>query len=249
MSRTKSPILRLAWAMRDAALPPRCMGCDGPALSTGPLRSLCAHCAHGLWPIVSTACERCGFLLPVLPSAERIRCGRCLVRPPAFGSASSAFVHGGPIATAIVRLKHGDMHHAEGLLDLVESHEKTPLIESGTRIVPIPLHPRRCRARGYNQAFLLARALGRRLRCARPLRALARTRDTPIQPGLSPGQRRRNVQGAFHCRRLVKGMRVLLVDDVLTTGATLDAAATALLRAGCVSVDAWTVSRVHAGVP
>jgi ComF family protein len=241
--------IHLSHAMRDVLFPPHCMCCDGPLAPGEAVDSPCEECMHGVWPIDCATCDRCGFLLPAVVSDIPALCGRCLAHPPAYHHASSAFVHGGPIAQSILRLKHGQAQNARALLQLADTHDRLPRPAENTRIIPIPLHSRRRRKRGYNQAFLLARALTQRLGCERPLRALVRTRDTVLQPGLSPSQRRRNVKSAFRARRSLTGIHALLIDDVLTTGATLDAAATTLLSAGCLSVDAWTLSRASGSVP
>jgi ComF family protein len=241
--------VHLGHAMREALFPPHCMCCEAPLSPGEPVDTPCEDCMHGVWPIDCAACDRCGFLLPAVASDVPTLCGRCLADPPAYQRATSAFVHGGPIAQGILRLKHGHAQNARALLQLADTHGRLPHPAENTRIIPIPLHSRRCRKRGYNQAFLLASALTRRLGRERPLRALVRTRDTVLQPGLSPTQRRKNVKGAFRARRSLTGIRALLIDDVLTTGATLDAAATTLLGAGCLSVDAWTLSRAGGSVP
>jgi ComF family protein len=112
-------------------------------------------------------------------------------------------------------------------------------------LVPVPLHARRLRSRGFNQALLLARALGRRYGLEVAARALVRVRDTHIQPGLSAADRRRNLRGAFAVRspEIVAGRRVVVIDDVLTTGATADACARSLVTAGAARVDVYTAGR------
>jgi len=126
-----------------------------------------------------------------------------------------------------------------------------PTLGAADIVLPVPLHPRRERARGYNQALLLARELARSLELPLDSSLLIRTRDTPSQTGLTPRQRRLNVRGAFAVtpRSRVKGKRILLIDDVATTGATLDACARALKRAGAARVEAVTVARVVEWVP
>jgi ComF family protein len=120
------------------------------------------------------------------------------------------------------------------------------VLAAGAVLVPVPLHPRRLRARGFNQAELLAVSIGRRASLRVAPRALLRRRDTPAQTGLSAAGRRRNVAGAFAVRQpeTIRGRTVVLVDDVLTTGATVRACARELSRAGARGVHVLTVARV-----
>lgn len=135
------------------------------------------------------------------------------------------------------------------LLGLVLYQE--PALRQVDIIVPVPLYPARERLRGYNQALLLARQLARTFNLPLAAAALIRTRDTASQTGLTPRQRRENVRGAFKVpdSSRIKGKRILLIDDVATTGATLSACARALKRAGAASVQAATVARVVEWVP
>lgn len=135
------------------------------------------------------------------------------------------------------------------LLGVVVHQE--PALRQVDAVVPVPLHPRRERTRGYNQAELLARELARELHLELETSALARIRDTASQTGLTPRQRRENVRGAFAVRAAsrVAGRRILLIDDVATTGATLNACARTLKRAKAAAVEAVTVARVVEWIP
>jgi len=130
---------------------------------------------------------------------------------------------------------------------IADAVERQPFRETPGVVVPIPLHRRRRRRRGFNQAELLARMVSRRLAVPLETRTLRRVRDTPSQIGQGKAARRRNVRGAFRCRsgRRLAGVRVLLVDEVLTTGATLAEAARALRRAGALGVTAAVLARVE----
>lgn len=171
-------------------------------------------------------------------------CARCVRDPLKIERVHSVFLFHGPIRGAVHRLKYRDGRAlAEPLGQLMADW----WVEQGISIdviVPVPLHPRRLRERGYNQAGLLARALGRRIDVPVWEKAIERVRYTRSQMRLDAAARRRNVQQAFHCsdQRVGEGC-ILLIDDVCTTGATLGACAEALHRAGATEVQALTLAR------
>jgi ComF family protein len=220
--------------------PARCAGCDrfGPESW-----SFCEGCASGLLP-VGDACPTCA-----LPSRKPERCGRCLRAPPPFVTAQALFVYGGVVTKAVLRLKHGgrpDLARPLGRV-LLTGLRRSGVVDA---IIPVPLHPRRLRARGFNQALELARAA----RSAAPgserlaplwLDALRRRRDTPSLGHLAPEARRSSVAGAFAvpAAERVRGRRLLLVDDVMTTGATLEACARALREAGAAQISTLALAR------
>jgi ComF family protein len=251
-------MIRLQWGARawqaalDLLYPPRCAACD--ALVADSQIAFCAACTLSLMPIES-ACPRCARPT-VVPLERPPPCLACLQRMPRFDGAFAGFEFGGALAEAIRRLKWGRMPElAPALGRLLDgtASRAPPSLAAIDLIAPVPLHPRRLRTREFNQAALLAAAM---LEAARardapigrvPLdaRALVRTRDTPPQTGMSARERRRNVLGAFAVRdrARVSGRSVLLVDDVLTTGATADACALALHKAGATRVLVLTLGR------
>jgi ComF family protein len=179
-----------------------------------------------------------------------------LHRPPLFDQAAAGFEFGGALAEAIRRLKWHPMPElapALGVLLFAALRRAPPAFSTVDLVAPVPLHRRRLRAREFNQAAELAAAMREAARAhempfgrvALDARALERTRDTPPQTGLDALQRRRNVLEAFSVRdpARVGGKRVLLVDDVMTTGATADACAGALKRAGAAEVLVLTLGR------
>ena len=213
---------------------PRCLLCTEPGLSG---QNLCAEC-RGALPWNDRACLHCAIPLPA-PGA----CGECLQQPPPLAETHAAFLYGFPLDRLVPRLKfHNDL--AAGRLLAQWMAPAFAGCERPGALVPVPLHRTRLRERGYDQALELARPLARRLRL--PLRTdlLARVRHTPAQSELDAAARRRNLQGAFRVARGPLPAHVVLFDDVMTTGATLHAAAIALRTAGVARVDAWICARV-----
>lgn len=230
---------RWAWLVRRI-WPCRCLLC-GEAGHLG--RDLCAACT-GQLPWNSSACARCAVPLPPLADASTRTCGACLRRPPPQAACRAAFVYGFPLDRLLPRAKfHGDLAAARLLAGLMAQ----ACGDAGRpdAIVPLPLHPARLRQRGFDQALELARPLARAL--ALPLRPdlLLRRRDTAPQSRLDAAQRRRNLRDAFGVPSgAVLPAHVALVDDVMTTGATLHSATKALRRAGVARVDGWVCARV-----
>ena len=199
-------------------------------------------------------CEDCSLIIETLPPMHCLccaepgvfdseRCPRCEKRPPPFTRAFAPFVHTGAIAHAIHLYKYEDRPElARPLAKLVFDGAGT-FLPSRFALVPIPLHHRRYIARRYDQAGLLAKELSQLAELPVIWNALSRVRQTERQVGLDEGEREANVAGAFHCTEALRGMRVLLVDDVFTTGATARSAARAILKAGGREVRVLSVAR------
>lgn len=169
-------------------------------------------------------------------------CGSCLAQPPRFDAVASAFAYGFPVDRLVQRFKFsGDLALGawlgEALARQVASRPRPDFL------IPAPLSAQRLRGRGFNQALLLARRVGRRLGIALDANAAAKPRDTPPQARLSRVARQANLRDAFVCPRRLDGLHLAIVDDVMTTGATADALAAALKAAGATRVDAWVVAR------
>lgn len=177
-------------------------------------------------------------------------CGSCLSAPPRYDLALAAALHEGPVRTLVHDYKYlGKVHLRRPLALLIAER----LVEAVSRrgadlIVPVPLHVRRLRSRGFNQSLLLAEMVSRRWQLPLERRLLRRVRWTEPQINLAPRERRENVRGAFAVadNERVSGKRIVLVDDVLTTGSTVDECAGALKRAGAAEVMVVTVARVPA---
>jgi ComF family protein len=226
----------------DALLPPQCLSCGAAVDSPG---NLCADCFSRFTFIAPPQCERCGIPLETTV-IEDVVCGACLADPHTFARARAAIVYDGESRALVLKLKHGDRTDAAAHLARWLQRAGADLIARCDVIVPVPLHRWRLLMRTYNQAALLANVVGRLSGKAVVPDALARVKATPSQGGLDRVARRRNVAKAFAVKRpaSVAGRRVLLLDDVLTTGATADACAATLLKAGAIAVDVLVLARV-----
>ncbi|MGQ9457570.1 MAG: ComF family protein [Anaerolineae bacterium] len=229
--------LALGRAFLDLFFPPRCGGC-------GAVGSwFCRRCWSALSWVVPPVCGRCGMPIP-RPGL----CPTCAALPSSSIHIRSATYFEGPVRQAVHRLKYAGRRPLASPLAQV-LHQMW--CEQGLQaevLVPVPLHAERERERGFNQAALLARELGRLTGIPVDGESLQRVRATPPQVGLSREERQRNMARAFRCREgAVQGKRVALVDDVCTTGATLYAAGQALLEGGAVEIWAVTVARSRFG--
>ena len=218
--------------------PPRCVVCMDPGHAG---RDLCRACFDVL-PWLGRACRLCALPLPA--GHTDALCGACLQQPPPLAACHAAFLYAMPLDRLLPRLKfHDDLAVAHVLSALmVEAFTDLPRPDA---VVPVPLHHARLRRRGYDQALELARPLARSLGLPFRRDLLRRVRQTGAQSRLDKRHRRRNLAGAFVAEALQALPRhVVLVDDVMTTGATLHAAAAALHLAGVERVDAWVCARV-----
>lgn len=214
----------------------------------------CIACVKVL-PVTVAFCETCDLALERLPLARcrtcaepgifpRGRCPRCHDAPPPFTRAWAPFAHEGPVARAIHRFKYEDHPElAPALAGLLATECRHFLSQAPPLLVALPLHGQRFRERGYDQSQLLVEALARQTGGEASLGLLWRMRATRRQVGLSETERALNVTEAFQASPAVAGWDVLLVDDVLTTGATVRAAASALQAAGAGRVEVLTLAR------
>lgn len=223
--------------------PSRCPVCRSPLArpTRGPL---CASCWDGLPRHRGSLCG-CGVPLGAPQAGE---CGRCRRGLNPLSAGASLGPYEGPLRTVIHELKYRGRRRAAARLAeaMVAQQAVRRLLSPGVVLIPVPLHPRRRRERGFNQAEIVAREVGHLVNLPVSPLALVRRKDTPPQTGLSASERRKSVAGAFAVRRRchVAGKVVVLVDDVLTTGATALACARALRDAGAAEVRVLTVARV-----
>ena len=215
------------------ALPQRCLFCGAAQSREG----ICAGCRRDLPGKRAPRCPVCANLC-----TDGQICGECLAHPPRFSRLSAAASYRFPVDGAIQRLKYGADLAAVGPLAavLAERLEQEP---SPDLVLAMPMAPQRLRERGFNQAQELARAVSTRLRLTLAPELCRRIRHTAPQAVLPWEERRRNIRGAFACEADLIGARVAVVDDVLTTGATLNELAGVLLGRGAAEVWGWVVAR------
>lgn len=227
-------------SLLDLLLPPSSLD-GGAALSGGLTAAAFARVTFLDDPV----CDGCGLAMAYAPAE---RCIACLAKPRAFGRARAACVYDEHSRELILKLKHADRTDLAGLFARWLSRSGADLLTEADAVVPVPVHRARLLTRRYNQAAEIARPLARTAGLPYLPDALIRKRDTASQGGKSASGRRRNVAAAFAVppgkRKQVEGRRIVLVDDVLTTGATAEGCARALLAAGAASVSLSVVARV-----
>jgi ComF family protein len=231
LSNRVAPVLNGCLALAQSILPAHCVLC---AARTARAR-LCGACAAALPRLADTCCPTCA-----LPLSSRGTCGACLRHPPQFDRVRAAFAYTFPLDALIQAYKYGgDLT----LGALFAAHLVSHVDADVDALVPMPLSASRLRERGFNQAQELAREIGRALRLPVLSDACRKVVDTAPQASLPPAERARNVRGAFVCDADLTGKRIAVVDDVMTTGATLNELARNLKRAGALSVTGWIVAR------
>jgi len=246
-------ILRTAIdALSSVLFPAPCRICE-TMLTTASAIPICAHCLDSFEKISEPMCQCCGrpFVSEVAAQASRPLCRLCRLGFYSFERARSYAVYNDALSRAVVLLKYEGVKRLGGWFAarLAEMVLRGGDDWRADLVVPVPLHADRLRERGYNQAELIARPLAKRLGLEFSPCLLVRTKPRPPQMVLSRSQRWSSVRGAYATRKqaAVDNLRILLVDDVLTTGATLDACSRALRKAGAAAVLGLTVARVVSG--
>lgn len=226
----------------DLVLPPLCLGCGAVVDSTGALCPTCFSAMHFMLPPL---CARCGMSLPEA-IGENAVCGACAETPPPWSRARAAFLYDAASRAMVLRFKHADRIDAAPAFARWMLRAGADVVEDADVVVPVPLHRWRLFARRYNQAALLGARIAKGGGLAFAPDALARVRRTVPQGTFDRRRRAGNVRGAFAVVRpkAIEDKAVLLVDDVLTTGATVGECARVLLAAGARSVDVLTLARV-----
>ncbi|MBW1682328.1 MAG: ComF family protein [Deltaproteobacteria bacterium] len=240
--------MNLISSLLNLIYPPRCPVClDFLAAapdSEDPLSSFCAACLSGFHEISSPLCPCCGTPFP--GEGPDHLCEPCLRKAPAFDALRAPYLYEGALMTAIHRLKYGGKSSLAHVLGPLLARFALGWLEARDPLVmPVPLHPRKLRERGFNQSLLLARHVARALDAKLDFTTLCRVRYTKPQTGLDREERRRNVVRAFEVRGKdsLKGLDILLVDDVATTGNTLGECAGVLKRRGAGRVFCLVLAR------
>jgi ComF family protein len=237
-------LLKAGRAAQDLVLPHHAFDAGSRAASPGLTAAGWSKIAF----LDSPVCDGCGLPFEY-DFGQGVRCPACEARPKAFSRARAACLYDEHSRDLILQFKHADRLDLARLFSLWLGRAAADLIEQADAVTPVPMHPLRLIRRRYNQAAEIARPLARRAGLAYWPGALKRRRAGESQAGKSGSGRRRNVQGAYACaagwEKRIEGKRILLVDDVMTTGATAEACAKALTRAGAAAVYVAVIARVR----
>lgn len=215
-----------------------CLLCGAPSQS----RAWCDACDAALPCLNTPHCPVCA-----LPTFNGAICGHCLQQPPHFKCTVAAYSYAFPLDKLVLALKYGEKFYLANSLGAMLAQRVTVRPDC---LVAMPLHPLRLRERGFNQSLQLARRIGQQLELPLLPYACRRVRNTPSQSSLPWKERNKNMRKAFSCSADVAGKHVAIVDDVMTTGATVNELALAIMNAGASEVSAWVVARTlpHTGM-
>lgn len=225
--------------------PPKCLSCQTLVAKTG---SLCAHCWNQMEFVHQPLCVQCGHPFEFSLTEDTL-CGECVANPPPYRKARTVCMYNDISRNIVTGLKYSDRTYIAPYIARWMTRNGQSLLEEADYIVPVPLHRLRLFTRRYNQALLLANTIGKQTGIPLMHNLLKRKRHTPPQAGLTRNQRLKNVTGAFTIRskyhKRICQKHIVLIDDVMTTGATIHACTRALLKAGAVRVDVITFSRTR----
>lgn len=234
MSNAPDALRGLLLYVADLLMPQECFVCGSHAGG----HAVCDACRGELPFHAAAACPVCAE-----PTADGLTCGRCLRHPPAFDATRAVFDYAFPVEAMLHALKYG---HRLALSDFFAGELvrlAADLRLQADLVLPMPLHPQRLAERGFNQAVEIARPLARASGLPMELASVRRIRNTVAQAGLDREMRLRNTRGAFVCKAPLDGLRIAVVDDVMTTGATLDELARVLKQRGAAWVGNFVIAR------
>jgi ComF family protein len=243
--RLREELSTLREALSDLLFPPRCAFCDDDSKDVSRC-SFCEECLGSLRPIEPPICERCGMPVPSLMEPSAKFCGRCLSDPPPYTRARYGVQYEGALRDALLRFKFGGHLSVGRALSelLLETFEKHFASSDFDIIVPIPMYDRRLPSRGFNQAVILAEGVESGTGIPLDRFSFRKIKDTPPQVGLTRRERVANLKRSFSVSKpdRIRGRRILLIDDVATTGSTIEEASRTLLKAGAGRVEALVLA-------
>ena len=229
-------VYKLGFDVLQLLLPTTCLLCNAPTINR---LSLCTECIDDL-PRPGISCNVCN-----VPIGIPGTCGQCLLQKPAYDSANAALAYAPPVSQLVQRLKYGNRIDIARLFATLMLPVMSSLDDPPDILVPVPLHYTRLRRRGYNQAWEITRRLAGLSNAPADNTLLQRIRPTPSQTGLSARQRKRNLRDAFKVRQDTGALHIAIVDDVMTTGSTLQAIAEVLTNSGAKKVTGLVVARAN----
>lgn len=224
--------------IQEYLLPPTCILCGNTGFNG---RDICASCYLRLLRN-NRCCYRCGGIFET-STASPMLCGHCLSSPPAFDETYAPFIYQGEMRHLITSLKFGAHYKNARLLGLLLSEHLEKTAQRPDLILPVPLHRARYRQRGFNQAIEIAKTVSRQLQIPLDLTSCLRHRDTPHQTDLTAKQRRKNIKNAFIIIKPIQAQHIAILDDVMTTGSTVQELACLLKKTGVNKVDVWVCAR------
>jgi ComF family protein len=224
--------------IQNKCLPPRCILCGQPGYAD---MDFCEAC-FGELPRNHGCCYRCAEHFEMTIHSPQL-CGRCLKKPPSFDETHAPFLYSDSLRYLTTQLKFNQQYKNARLLGTLLANHLATSVEFPEVIVPVPLHPKRYRERGFNQSIEIARQVSKLLAIPLNLQSCIRNRDTDHQTELPAKQRRKNMRNAFSVCKDLTFQHVAILDDVMTTGATVDALATTLKQHGVTRVDVWVCAR------
>ncbi len=236
VSRLSASLLR---RLISTVYPPYCVLCTAPGFDD---MDICPDCYRNL-PWIGSACVQCGIPLPE-NTDEPLKCGHCLQKPPAFDRSLSLFSYDKEAIRLVHQLKFEQKLANSRLLgNMLAETIFVQAVALPDCILPVPLHRKRLRQRGFNQSAELTRYVAGRFNIALNVQSVVRVRNTQTQTGLDKKQRRKNMRGAFEIVQPLNAHHVAIVDDVVTTQSTVNELAHRLKRAGVKRVDVWSIAR------